>query len=173
MWREMAIRFKYGGMSFTADTPEEVVQTLALFKERDAEAAQKRVWAKYGGKVEQMKAFIAEEAETPWTPEVFLSFVDRLGDSQQAALALLVTRRRVADDELRKALRVSGNQALAGVLSGISKQAAALNIPARSIFSFENLRNAGKRRSTYVIADKFLEIASNMNWPGPQFPSPK
>lgn len=169
----MSIRFKYGGVSFTADTPQEAAQTLALFKERDAEAAQKRVWAKFGGEMEQLRAFVAEEAETPWTPEVFLSFIDRLGDRQQAALALLVTRRHVTDEELRKALKVSGNQALAGVLSGISKQAAALNIPARFIFSFENLRNAGKRRSTYTVADKFWEIASNMNWPGPQFPSEK
>jgi hypothetical protein len=82
-----------------------------------------------------------------------------------------VTRRRVTDEELRRALNVSGNQALAGVLSGISKQAAALNIPARAIFGFENLRNAGKRRSTYTVADKFLQIATDMNWP--QSPSEK
>jgi hypothetical protein len=169
----MAIKFKHRGEPFTADTPEEAAQMLALLKKQDADAAQNRVWARYGGKMEQIKAFIAEEAETPWNPEMFLSFIDRLGDPQQAALALLVTCRRVSDEELREALNVSGNQALAGVLSGISKQAAALNIPARSIFSFENLRNAGKRRNTYTVADKFWEIASSMNWPGPEFPSEK
>lgn len=163
----MAIRFKHRGELFIADTPEEAAKMRLLLKNQDAEAAQNRVWAKYGGKMEQARAFIAEEAETPWSPEAFLSFIDRLGEPQQAALALLVTHRHVTDGELRKALNVSGNQALAGVLSGISKQAASLNIPARDIFSFENLRNAGKRRSTYTIADKFLEIASSMNWPGP------
>lgn len=170
MPREMGIKFKHRGETFIADTSEEVMQLRELLAKQDAEAAQKRVLAKYGGKMEQLGAFIAAEAETPWTPEVFLGFIDRLGNPQQVALSLLVTRRRVTDAELRKALDVSGNQALAGVLSGISKQAAALNIAARDIFSFENLRNAGKRRSTYTVADKFLEITSSMNWPGPQFP---
>ena len=167
----MGIQFKHRGELFIADTPEEAMQMRALLKKQDTEAAQKRVLARYGGKMEQLGAFVAAEAETPWTQEVFVAFIDRLGDSQQAALAALVTRRRVTDEELRKELKVSGNQALAGVLSGISKQAAALNIDARDIFSFENLRNAGKRRSTYTVADKFLDIASRMNWPGPQFPS--
>jgi len=170
---EMAIRFKYGGVSFTADTPEEAAQTMALLKERDAEAVHRRVLAKYGGKMDQARAVVAEEAATPWFPEVFLSFVDRLGDPQKTALAQLVIHRRVTDEELRKALKVSGNQALAGVLSGISKQAAALNISARDIFSFENFRNAGTRRSTYTVSDKFLQIATDMNWPGPQFPFEK
>lgn len=173
MGREMAIRFKHAGELFIADTPEEAMQMRTLLKKQDAEAAKRRVWAKYGGKMEQVRAFVSEEAETPWTPEVFLSFMDRLGDPQRAVLALLVTRHHVTDEELRKAVNVSGNQALAGVLSGISKQAAALNIPARDIFSFENLRNAGKRRSTYTAAEKFVEIASSMIFPGPQFPSKK
>ena len=40
--------------------------------------------------MEQLKAFIAEEAEKPWTLEMFQPFIDRIGDPQQAALALLV-----------------------------------------------------------------------------------
>jgi hypothetical protein len=173
---EMAIRFKYGGISFTADTPQEVAQTMALLKAQDAEVSRQRLQTRLlqqvGGPMGQLRAFIAAEAETPWTPEVFHSFIDRLGEPQQAALALLVTFRHVTDEELRRCLDVSGNQALAGVLSGISKQAAALGIPARTIFGFENLRNAGKRRSTYTIAEKFLQIATEMNWPGPEFKFP-
>jgi len=165
----MAIKFKYGGVLFTADTPEEAAKTLAILKERDAESARKMGWrrfmTKYGSHADQMMASMDEELETPWTREVFLNFIDRLGSPQQAALAALVTRRRMTDEELRKELKVPGNQALAGVLSGISKQAAALGINARAIFGFENLRNAGKRRSTYHVADKFLQIARDMNWP--------
>ena len=169
----MAIRFKHRGTTYVADTPQEAAETRELLAKQDALAAQNRVWAKYGGKMDQIRAFVAEEAETHWTPEVFFIFIDRLGEPQQAALALLVTHRRVTDEELRKVLKVSGNQALAGVLSGISKQAAALSIDARDIFGFENLRNAGKRRSTYTVADKFLDIASRVNWPGPDLPPQK
>jgi len=173
----MAIKFKHGGVAFTADTPEEALRLSTLLKERDAEAAQKRIaeyqkragearfMTKYGDGFQQIIASMDEEMETPWTFEVFLSFIDRLGSPQKAALAALVTHHRMTDEDLRKALSISGNQALAGVLSGISKQAAALGIPARAIFGFENLRNAGKRRSTYTVADKFLQIATDMNWP--------
>ncbi len=143
---------------------------LSLLEKRDAWT---RANIKYGTGAMSLEASIELDAQTPWTPDAFISFIDRLGNPQRTALSLLVTRRRVTDAELRKAVHVTGNQALAGVLSGISKQAAALGIPARDIFSFENLRSAGKRRSTYTVADKFAEIASKMNWPGPQNTSEK
>jgi hypothetical protein len=168
----MAIQFKYGGISFTADTPEEAAQTMTLLKGKDAEAARQKQQARIQamlkeGRMEEVHEHLVEGPGTPWTPELFLGFIDRLGKTQRDALALLVSFRHVTDADLRASIRVSGNQALAGVLSGISKQAAALGIPARDIFSFENLRNAGKRRSNYKVANKFSEIASQMNWPGP------
>jgi len=173
----MAIRFKYAGISFVADTPQEAAQTMALLKERDAEAARQKQQARIegmlkDGRMEELHDHLIEGPGTPWTPELFLSFIDRLGKTQRDLLALLVSFRHVTDEELRACIKVSGNQALAGALSGISKQAAALGISARDIFSFENLRNAGKRRSNYKIANKFAEIASQMNWPGPhEFPN--
>jgi hypothetical protein len=168
----MAIRFKYGGVAFTADTPEEAAQTMTLLKERDAEVARQRAQARLqeevGGQPAKVGSFLSDTAETPWTPVLFQSFIDRLGESQQNALKLLVSFRHITDGELRATLDISGNQALAGVLSGISKQAAALNIPARAVFSFENFRNGGTRRSNYKVAEPFLEIATKMNWPNPQ-----
>jgi hypothetical protein len=134
----MAIRFKHGGETFTADSPEEAVKLRALLKQQEA---------------------------VDLNPERFLRFIERLGTTQRKAVSLLVTRQRVTDEELRDALSVSGNQALAGVLIGVSRHATALGIPARAIFSFENFRQAGKRRSTYSVSDKFLQIATGMNWP--------
>jgi hypothetical protein len=164
----MAIRFKHGGVQFTADTAEEAAQVMALLKQQDAQEAERRAWNRatiMQGGPGALRAYIAEEFQTPWTPEVFLNFVGRLGAQQKKALSLLVAHKQVSDEDLRVALNVPGNQALAGVLSGISKQAAALNIPARTIFSFENLRTGGKRRSTYSVSDKFLQIAVDMSWP--------
>jgi hypothetical protein len=172
--RDMAdkpIKFTYGKASFTVYSREDALALYAALKEQDAAAAMDLAIGRLGigGKVGEIKAYLADEAFTPWTPQVFHSFIERLGAPQQAALAVLVTRQRVTDEELRKALNISGNQALAGVLSGISKRAAALDIPARLIFEFENFRNAGKRRSTYTVAGKFLKIATDMNWPPPTF----
>jgi hypothetical protein len=169
----MSIRFKYGGVHFTADTPEEAAKTMALLKERDEETARQRRQARIQemlkeGRTDELQEILKEGPGAPWTPELFFSFIDRLGKTQREALALLVSFRHVTDEEFRASIKVSGNQALAGVLSGISKQAAALGIHARDVFSFENLRNAGKRRSNYKIAPKFFEIAEKANWPGPE-----
>ena len=142
----------------------------ALLKKQDAEAeresAMKRFLLKQGEfGLDKIQLMAEIDAETPWTPDKFVRFIDRLGTPQQTALAALVRRHHVTDEELRKVVKVSDNQALAGVLSGISKQAAALDVPARAIFSFENFRNAGKRRSTYSVSDKFSKIAADMHWP--------
>lgn len=163
----MAITFKYAGASFTVDTPQEAVDTIALLKRQEAEAAIVQMRSRFSG---TMKAFeqrlnAYDENKFAWTGDFFEAFVSRLGEAQKLALGLLVTRRSISDIELRDALKVPGNQALAGVLSGISKQATALNIPPRAIFNFENFRVGGKRRSDYLVVDEFRNIAAEMNWP--------
>ncbi len=107
------------------------------------------------------------ETTTPsaWTRESFWKFLDSIGDSQKRVLGLLVRKRKQSDDALRKALKIDSNQALAGVLSGISKQAGILNISARAVYTIEDERRAGELHKTYVVADDFLLICKEMNWP--------
>jgi hypothetical protein len=108
---------------------------------------------------------VTRAVESPWTTELFLKFTKSLGDSRKKALGLLVGKHRVADEELRKELGLETNQALAGVLSGISKQAVPLEISARSVFTIDDERKAGKLKKTYVVSKDFLRTANEMNWP--------
>ena len=142
---------------------------LALVKRREAEAVIEEMRSRSAGYMDHyQKLFSAyDESKFKWTSDSFVALISRLGEAQKIALALLVTRRAISDGDLREALKLSGNQALAGVLSGISKQAAALYIPARAIFDFENFRVGGKRRSDYLVVDEFREIAAQMKWPPP------
>jgi hypothetical protein len=168
VYDEMPIRFKRGGISFTADTPEEAAQMLALLDQKDAEKHQARIKDMLNeGGTQELHRYLKEGPGNPWTPSLLWRFIDRLGKSQLDVLKLLVRFRHVTDEEFRACLKVAGNQALAGTLAGISKHAAALGIPARNVYSFENFRNAGKRRSTYTVADTFSRIATENNWPGP------
>lgn len=171
----MSIKFKFGGITFTADTPDEAAQTLAHLRKQEAEKHQARIQAMLKeGQTTELHEYLKEGPASPWTPELFVSFIDRLGKVQREALGLLVSSGHVSDQELRACIKVTGNQALGGMLSGISKQAAALGIEARHVFSFENFRNADRRRSTYTVAPGFREIAGRMNWPNPeQFPYKK
>ena len=161
----MAIKFEYGGVPFIFDTPQEADEMLALLKKREADAAIEQMRSRFFGYMGEFQQKLNPLVSFPWTRDTFISFLSRLGEPQKAALALLISHERVTDEELRHALNVPGNQALAGVLSGISKQAAAINIPARAIFAFENSRVGGKRRSEYLVAPEFRQIASELNWP--------
>ena len=163
----MAITFKYGGASFTVDTPQEAAETLALLKRQEAEAAIDHARSRFSQYLQEAEHRLSayDESKFSWTHERFQAFIERLGDAQKLALAMFVTKHSVTDEELRDALKVPGNQALAGVLSGISKQAVALFIPPRTIFDFENYRVRGKRSSEYLVTDAFRQIAAEMNWP--------
>jgi hypothetical protein len=165
----MAIKFKYRGVQYAADTPDEAAKLMSLLREQDnalvKEQAMKKALRSAGVRTGNIIEELAEMVQNPWTPGVFTEFIERLGARQKTALAFLIERRQVTDVELRAELGLSNNQMLAGVLSGISKQAAAINIPARTIFHFQNIRNAEGRRNTYSIAEQFLEAASEMSWP--------
>ena len=99
-----------------------------------------------------------------WDAEFFWKFVGNLGETQQSVLHLLVSRVRITDEELRTTLGLENNKQLAGVLSGISKQAAALGIPARVVYTIDKEFKSGEVTKTYVIAVDFLRIATEMNW---------
>lgn len=171
----MAITFKYRGASFTVDTPQEAADTLALLKRQEAEATITQFRSRFAGFRQEAQQLISayDENKFVWTRDRFEALIERLGTAQKMALTLLLTKKEITDEELRNALKVPNNQALAGVLSGISKQAKALYIPPRAIFDFENSRFGGKRRSDYLVADEFRQIAAELSWPPSTPPAPK
>ena len=101
----------------------------------------------------------------PWTADLFWKFIQSLGKLQERALGQLVRQHMATDEQLRQFLNLETNKQLAGVLSGISKQAAAHDIAARSVFKIERESNRGTVTKTYLAALEFLQIANQMNWP--------
>jgi hypothetical protein len=100
-----------------------------------------------------------------WNRENFWKFIDALGETQKLLLSHLVQHRKMSDEEMRKNVGVKTNLELGGILSGVSKQAGAHNIPARAVYTIENETQGGETKKSYVIAYDFLRIASEMNWP--------
>ena len=168
MLTSVMIKITYKGKVIECSNAAETIEVLRYI---DAEDKKKLVHQVKSPIAEILEAAtfatsaISTTVESPWTRELFWKFIESLGDSQQKVLGLLVAKHKVADEELRKALKLDGNQALAGVLSGISKQAGILNISARSVYTVENERKAGALSKTYVAANEFMRIASEMNWP--------
>ncbi len=101
-----------------------------------------------------------------WNRENFWKFIDSLGEPQRQLLTQLVQRCKISDEEVREILGINTNIELGGILSGVSKKAAALNIPARAVYVIENESKSGETTKSYVVAIGFLKIAIEMNWPG-------
>jgi hypothetical protein len=106
----------------------------------------------------------AARQKSPWDAQLFWKFVESLGQPQRQVLKLLLEHGTVEAELLRDALSMKSNQQLAGVLSGISKQAAAIGIPARAVFKIENESSSGEITKSYVVAQDFVAIAKESNW---------
>ena len=154
----MAIKFTYRGADLTADTPEEAAKLLSLIQANE--------------EMEGISRFLAlvptpggiPAAQSVWTPALFNDLLERLGDKQRKALELIVRDGYAFDDDLRSALDVPNNQSLAGVLSGISKQAQSMGVSPRTVFAVKGYRRDGKRWSRYDVAADFLDTALQMGW---------
>jgi len=170
----MAIRIPYKGKFIECETPEEAEKMLAIINKQEIEErleqAAPRTLPLPGNRewgMEWSDFVVSVPGSTPhsWTAKLFQAFIDRLGLDQQKILNVLVSQSCVTADDLRTAMGVQNNQALAGVISGISKQAAALDIPARAVFGIQNHRRSGELTKLYYAAPQFRKIAADMNWP--------
>jgi hypothetical protein len=103
----------------------------------------------------------ADPAAVPWTPELYRRFIARLGPSQQQALAIMLEKKIVLAEYLCEKLNLSGGQALAGVLSGLSQQAVALGLSPRTVFEIETTRTPEGRRSIYTVDEDLAHAAQD------------
>lgn len=165
----MSIKIPFNGQYIECSTPAEAIAVLKYLNDEDSKKITHRVpgiASTFTGPTSAIAQLLNDTVYTSaWTRESFWKFIENLGDSQKRILVLLKRNTKVSDEALRKALKLDSNQALAGVLSGISKQAGILNIPARAVYTVEDERKGGELSKTYVAANDFLRIANEMNWP--------
>jgi hypothetical protein len=119
---------------------------------------------------QEILRFIANEnsrygtpSNSPWDAKLFWKFVESLGTKQRDILKLLLSE-SLSDQDLRAALGVTSNQQLAGLLSGLSKQAAGLGIQARAVYKIETEFKGGETKKSYAIAPEFAYAAQENNW---------
>ena len=145
----------YKGVRIQCETKEEAIE---IARKLTADRPESTV-------IQNLADITSTISNGPWTRPLFWKFIENIGEAQNSLLKLLVTQQQLTDGEMRSAVGVDSNQELAGVLSGISKQAGALNVSARAVFLIENQSKSGKVSKTYKIATEFLNIATDQNWP--------
>jgi hypothetical protein len=102
-----------------------------------------------------------------WSVHEFQDFVNRVQYQQRHVLAFLLKagNRAVLDDELRKAIGVTTNQGLAGVLSGITKVAQLLEIDPQRVYWMQLTYEKGKPVRRYYVTPAFARAAVENDWP--------
>jgi hypothetical protein len=135
---------EYKGVMIRCDTPQEAVQVARLL----------------GGEPDHPHY-------APWRVDEFTEFVDRLQTMPRRLLNILLKAgcQPVKDVQLRADLPASTNQALAGVLSGITKVAKAVDIEPSRIYYQRTEYNQGSPERRYYITAAFLKAARDADWP--------
>lgn len=101
-----------------------------------------------------------------WRVDEFTEFVNRIQWQQRRLLdALLKSDGAIHDYDLCGRLTLGGNQALAGVLSGITKVAQAMEIDPRRIYSLETSYSKGLPERKYSVTYAFRKAAKDADWP--------
>jgi hypothetical protein len=103
----------------------------------------------------------------PWRVDEFTDFVGRIQLMQRRLLWVLIKAncQPVRDYDLAAQLGVVGNQALAGVLSGITKVAKAMDIEPSRVYYQRTEYNQGNPERKYYITPAFLRAAQDAGWP--------
>jgi hypothetical protein len=106
----------------------------------------------------------------PWRMDEFTDFVDRIQYAQRHLLHILLKAecQPVKDTQLCKELGISANQALAGILSGVTKVAKALELEPSRIYYQRTEYNQGSPERRYYITPAFMKAAADAGWPSAQ-----
>jgi hypothetical protein len=147
----VAIRFQFNNETWEADTPEEAIALRA--------------------KLEYSTRFPPDPHEEIdkemrfWTPDTVMSVLEGIGKLQHRMLMEIREQYGISGTQLKEKLGLESEIALAGVISGLSKQLKQLSIEPKQVFVI-NVRWTGKKKSRSFVLNTFFQSAAEQhNWP--------
>jgi hypothetical protein len=106
-----------------------------------------------------------DDLESPWTPEVFWSFLYGIGDQQKDAVLAMAEHDGISSAELTKRLHLSSEMALAGAISGLSKQLKNLDLTPPALYTVNTSWNGKKKERFFFLQRYFRQTAEEVGWP--------
>jgi len=147
----VAIEFKYKGTTWRADTAQEAVALRNELEKSD------KVFNPEFEAMDQLNDF--------WTPDRFMDVVGGIGELQQKLLVAVRHKPRITSTELVRELGISSEVALAGVISGLSKQLKQLGIELKHVLVIEVKWSGKTKTRRFILDDFFLYAGAEQNWP--------
>ncbi|HTV06752.1 MAG TPA: hypothetical protein VME86_15395 [Acidobacteriaceae bacterium] len=147
----VAIRFEFNGETWEADTAEEAIALRAKLE--------------YSTRFPRDPHKEMDEESRFWTPDRFTSVIDNIGKLQHKFLMLIWGQYGISSAELVEKLGLESEVALAGVISGLSKQLKQLGIEPKQVFIIDVKWNGKKKTRTFKLNDFFKGVGQEHNWP--------
>jgi hypothetical protein len=147
----LAIQFFHRGKRWKADTPEEAIRLRQRLEADDMlKVGSSDRWLDGPGGL--------------WTPEVFATFLETIGEKQKAAVALMAENVGIGTAELAKRLKLDSQTALAGVISGLSKQLKTLDLEPDNLYTIKTKWNGKKKEECFFLRESFRQSAEEAGW---------
>lgn len=148
----MAIEFKHAGRTWRADTPQEAIALRRQLEEGDDFGAwlENPVDALPGPK---------------WTHDTVMELLEALGSQQHSFLKALHNSDKLTSGELKNILGLDSELALAGVLSGLSKQVKNTGFAPSDLYSVTVSWSGKTKTRTFKLSVEFGAAASELGWP--------
>ena len=104
-----------------------------------------------------------DSAPSRWTESRYREFIGLLRGHQKPFIDLLANNLHGKTDRMiRQALGLETNMALAGVTSGLAKNAMKVGMSAREVFDKKKMNVGTERVLEYTLSDSFRSIASKV-----------
>lgn len=147
----MAIQFHHRGKLWKADTPEEAIR---LRQQLEVEDIHKLGPSDRG----------IDGIDGHWTPDVFATFLQTIGEKQRAAVSLMAAHAGIGSAELAKRLKLDSQTALAGVISGLSKQLKTLDLELDNVYTVKTKWSGRKKEELFFPRESFRQAAEEAGW---------
>jgi len=147
----MAIEFKYNGVVWRADTPEEAIALRAQLQKSTHFPVDEHE--------------VMDERDRFWTPDKFMDVIDGIGDLQRRLLRIVHDHPRITGKELVVELGINSEVSLAGVISGLSKQLKPLDVALNQVLAIEVKWIGRVKTRRFILDDFFASAGAKQNWP--------
>jgi hypothetical protein len=147
----LAIQFFHRGKRWKADTPEEAIRLRQQLEVEDVLKV-----GPSGSGIDGLGGI--------WTPEVFATFLQTIGEKQKAAVSLMAEHAGIGSAELAKRLKLDSQTALAGVISGLSKQLRTLDLELDNLYTVKTKWKGRKKEELFFLREFFRQAAEQAGW---------
>jgi len=151
----VAIEFKHRGRMWRADTAEEAIELRKKLESADQAAFEAGEELPYD----------YDNSPTAWTHDSVTDLLKGAGTLQKRFLRVLAKESEIASAEIREKLALGSEVALAGVLSGLSKQLKKMGLKPWDLYTVRVQWTGKSKLRMFSIVRGFEQAAAELGWP--------